>query len=278
MNNSHIVKNSLNGLQSGLPYQPVLQAPPGWRYLSAHARNPNIPTPSATSTATASSTASASSSASATSSASSTSSYSATPTATSSCSPTSGPTSSSSPSASASASSYPSSTATASRDPQLSPGPSPSNSPSSTPSVSNTPSTTPSNGTIPVPPDPNQAASESLTPGEQAGISLGSVAAICVAGLLVLKFSPAMKNLWTSQFGSSSKHMKKGVSFRNPVSSSDVPITISHNPQVLIQQRLEQLKDLQKQVSMKEVNQNPEKSLMDRTRKTFGPVITGETV
>ncbi len=278
MNNSNIVKNTYNGLQNGLPYQPVLQAPPGWRYLSAHARNPNIPTPSATSTATATSSASASATASATSSSSASSTSSPTPTASPSTSPTSGPTSSSSPSASASSSSYPSSTPTATRNSQISSEPSPSHSPSSSPSFSNTPSTTPSNGTIPLPPDNAQTNTDELTPGEQTGIGLASVAAICVAGLLLIQFNPTLRNLWTRQFGSSSKHMKKGVSFRNPVSSSDVPITISHNPNVLVQQRLEQLKDLQKQVSLQEINQTSEKSSMDRTKKQFGPVVTGESV
>ncbi len=71
--------------------------------------------------------------------------------------------------------------------------------------------------------------------------------------------------------------MKKSVSFRNPV-STDAPITISHNPNVLVQHRLEQLRDLQKQISMKELNQNTEKVLQDKTKKTFGPVPSGESV
>lgn len=275
-NTSHIVKNTLNGLQNGQSYQPFLQAPPGWRYLSAHARNPSAsPTPSATSTATTSSTSSpsASSSASATSTTSSWASTSSSPSACPSATSQSSATSSSS--ASASSSSYPTSTPTATRNPNISTEPSA----SSTPSPSITPSTTPSNGTIPVPADNSQATDgRALTPGEEAGIGLGSIAALCIAGLALIHYTPALKNLWTRQFGSSSKGMKKGVSFRNPVVSADVPITISHNPQAMVQYRLEQLKDLQKQLSTREVSQTSEKSSMDRTKKQFGPVISGESV
>ena len=268
MNNTNIVKNTLNGLQSGLPYEPVLQAPPGWRYLSAHARNPNIPTPSATPTATSTASSSPSSTASSSASTTAIATPSATATSSASASATASPSATSCPTSTGSPSAYPSSSATASRNPEVSPD--------ATSSI--TPSTTPSNGTVPLPPDNAQTNTNQLTPEEQTGIGLGSVAAICVAGLLLIQFNPTMKNLWTRQFGSSSKHMKKGVSFRNPISSSDVPITISHNPNVLVQHRLEQLKDLQKQVSLKEINQTSEKSSMDRTKKEFGPVTTGESV
>lgn len=107
---------------------------------------------------------------------------------------------------------------------------------------------------------------------------MGGIAAFCVAALLIIKYTPALKNIYISHFGISSKGMKKGVSFRNPV-SSDAPITISHNPNVLIQQRLEQLKDLQKQASIREVNQTTEsQGQTDRTKKLFMPVQTGESV
>ena len=117
-----------------------------------------------------------------------------------------------------------------------------------------------------------------MSPAEKTGIGLGSIAAVCIAGLLLIQFNPTMKNLWTRQFGSSVKGPKKGVSFRSPV-STDVPITISHNPQVLVQHRLEQLKDLQKQLSKKElVQESSSASTMDKTKKQFGPVIAGESV
>lgn len=272
-NSSHILKNTLNGLQNGIPYQPLLQAPPGWRYLSAHARNPNIPSPSSTPTPTSTSTASSSASASSTAS----SSASATPT--SSPSATSQPTGTSSPSASASASAYSSSTATASRNPDISASQTPTNSPSNSASFSKSPSSTPSNGTIPFPPENNQAESTAITPGEQAGIGLGSIAAICIAGLAMLHYSPTLKNLYTRQFGSSVKGPKQGgVSFRNPI-SPDGPITINHNPHAMVQFRLEQLKDLQKQLSTREVNQQPTHVQTDhRTKKQFMPVISGESV
>ena len=267
-NTSHLVKNTLNGLQSGLPYQPVLQAPPGWRYLSAHARNPILPSPSATSTATATATpsASASASASAVASASATATASPTstagPTTTSTGSPV--PTSSSSPSASASASS----SATASRDPQRSPNPSLSSSP--------TPST--SNGTLPVPPAANAYTdSAGLSPGETTGISLGAIAVVCVAGILLVHYSPTVKRLYTRQFGASVKSAKKGVSFRTPV-SSDLPITINHNPQAILQQRLDQLRQLQKQQSTKEIAADTRVIQTDRTKKEFGPVVSGDSV
>lgn len=262
-NSSHIVKNTLNGLTNGLPYQAVVQAPPGWRYLSAHARNPSAspsPSPSATPTATSSSSATSTTTSSATASSTSTSS--------------SIPTLSASTSASTSASSYPTSTSTASRNPQLSPETSSSNSPT----TSVTPSTTPSNGTIPIPANNNQAPSDTLTPGDQAGIGLGSIAALCVASLVLIHYTPSLRNLWTRQFGSSSKGMRKTTSFRSPVTSMNAPITINHNPQVLVQQRLEHLKDLQKQLSTREVNQPSTNHPMDRLKKEFGPVITGETV
>lgn len=257
-NTSHIVKNTLNGLQNGLPYQPVMQAPPGWRYLSAHARNPNLPTPIATATASASASASATGSATATTSASSSPSpsASATPSSSTTSTPTAAPTISSTPSSSASASAYPSGAS-------LPPSPSPTASPSA------------SNGTIPLPPDSNQATNSGLSTGEQTGIGLGSIAAFCIAGLAFIKFSPSLKNLWTSQFGSSiPKHT--GVNFRKPI-STDLPITISHNPNVLVQQRLEQLKDLQKQISMREVDIK-QTSDIDRTKKQFGPVVPGDIV
>lgn len=172
-----------------------------------------------------------------------------------------------SPSSSSSASAYPSSSATATKDPQT----------SMEPSGSHTPSTTPSNGTLPVPPDNAQTTNDALTPGDKAGIGLGSIAAICVAGLMLIKFSPALKNVYVQQFGSSSKGMKKGVSFRKPV-SADVPITINHNPQVLVQHRLEQLKDLQKQVSRREIQNESSNPISERTKKEFGPIISGESV
>lgn len=273
-NTSHIVKNTLNGLQNGLPYQPVVQAPAGWRYLSAHARNPSLPTPSATSTATASSSASSSASASSTATASATATATTTSSATSSASATARVSSTPSPSASASSSSNPSSTPTATRDPQLSPGPTASNSPS----ISFTPSSTPSNGTVPVPPNNAAADTTSLSPGAQTGIGLGSIAAFCIAGLLMIKYSPAVQRLYIQKFGSSVKSAKKGVSFRSPV-TADVPITISHNPNVLVQQRLEQLKELQKQVSVKEIQQGRSSTMnQDRTKKEFQPVISGESV
>lgn len=116
-----------------------------------------------------------------------------------------------------------------------------------------------------------------MSPGEAAGISLASIAAFCVAGLVVIKFTPSLNRLYIRQFGSSSKGMKKGVSFRNPV-TADVPITISHNPQVILQQRLEQLKDIQKQMSIKELNQTDSNAQVDRTKKQFTPVQSGESV
>lgn len=265
-NSSHIVKNTLNGLQNGLPYQPVVQAPAGWRYLSAHARNPQIPTPTATATATATSSSSASASASATATATSSATSSPTASASATATPTSQstmtPTATSSPSSSSSASS----TATATRDPAASP----SNTPSQTPTPSLT--STPSNGTIPGPVPNNAAAGNSpLSAGETAGISLGSVAAICVAGLLMIKFTPSLQRLYIRQFGASSKGMKKGTSFRSVV-SSDVPITISHNPQVLVQQRLEQLKDMQKMISSKQLTEETASTpSTDRTKKEFLP-------
>jgi hypothetical protein len=84
--------------------------------------------------------------------------------------------------------------------------------------------------------------------------------------------------LYTRQFGSSIKTPKRHVSFRNPV-PADAPITISHNPQVLVQHRLEQLKDLQRQISNREVAQS--KGIQpnaERVKKEFGPVVTGESV
>jgi hypothetical protein len=267
-NTTHIVKNTLNGLTTGQPYQALLQAPPGWRYLSAHARNPTIPTPSATATATASSSASASATATATAtsteSATATSSASSTATSTSTSTATASSTASSSPSSSA----YPTSTATRTSDPNGSP----------TPSISISSTASPSNGTIPVPPNNAQAQGSSLTPADQAGIGLGTIAAVCLAGLALVHLSPSLKNLWTRQFGKSFKPPKKSVSFRSPV-TTDAPITISHNPQVLVQHRLEQLKELQKQISTKEVNQSePSSATVDRTKKEFGPTVSGSSV
>ena len=262
-NTSHIVKNTLNGLTNGVPYQSVVQAPSGWRYLSAHARNPNIPSPSATATATASSSATATSTSSASASATSTATTSGSPSATASPTATSCSTLTATPTASSSASASTSASATASRNPDISP--------QASPSV--TPSATPSNGTIPIPPNNNQGPSDTLSPGVQTGIGLGTIAFISVAGLLIVKFTPSLNRLYIRQFGSSVKTTKKTVSFRNPV-SSDAPITISHNPQVLVQQRLEQLKDLQKQLSTRELQQTSTKTPdIDRTKKQFGPTI-----
>ena len=71
---------------------------------------------------------------------------------------------------------------------------------------------------------------------------------------------------------------KKGLSFRSPV-SVDAPITINHNPNVLVQHRLEQLKDLQKQLSTREVAQSTTaQPHSERVKKEFGPVVTGESV
>lgn len=258
-NGTHIYKNTVVGLAQGLPYESVIRAPQGWKYLDIHTRVVLLPTPSATPTASATAT----SSSSATSSPTSTSSASVTSSLSS--------TSSSSPSASPSAKVSVSSSSS----------PSPSSSASASVSQSQnptfTPSSTPSNGTIPIPANNIPGEPTGMTAGEVTGISLGSIAAICVAGLLLLNYSPALKNLYTRQFGSSVKAPKKGLSFRSPV-TTDMPITISHNPHALVQYRLEQLKDLQKQISMRETSipkQNPD---VERTKKQFGPVIAGESV
>lgn len=266
-NTSHIVKNTLNGLQNNLAYQPVVQAPSGWRYLSAHARNPNLPSPTPTSTATASSTATttSSSSASATSTSSPSATSSATPTASATPSSQSTSTATSSPSSSGSSSATP--TATSSRNPNLSPDPSP----------SVTPSTTPSNGTFPVPPNNNQASSNALSPGAQAGIGLGTIAVVSIAGLLLVKFTPALNKLYIRQFGSSLNYGKNSKPpIRTPV-PKDTQIVINHNPHILVQQRLEQLKQFQKTKFVKEDQQIPTKSPdLDRTKKQFHPVIVAK--
>jgi hypothetical protein len=268
-NTTNIFRNTVLGLAQGLPYQPTLRAPENWKYMDIHARQLLIPTPSASATATAT----ASSSASATSSGLAT--FTATPS----------PSSSASASASASATGRPtlsalismSSSPSASSSASVSSSRNPNGSPSQTSSP--TPSTTPSNGTVPIDPG-NAATSETtLSPGAQAGIGVGTVAAACVAGLLLLKYSPILKNLYTRQFGSSIKvPKKKGLSFRSPV-SADAPITISHNPNVLVQHRLEQLKDLQKQLSTREVSQSSTlQPHSDRVKKEFGPTVTGQSV
>ncbi len=271
-NGTTIVKNNVAGLAQGLPYENILQAPPGWKFMDLHARVVLLPSPSASSTASATSTATATSSSSPSSSASATSTSTYTPTFSATPSPTSQPSSTGSPSPSASASAYPSSTATASQDPQRSPEP----------SLSSSPSSTPSNGTIPIPPPYNaQTDTNVLSPGAEAGIGLASIAALSIAGLLLIQFNPMLKNLWTQKFGQSLKTPKKGVSFRSPV-TADVPITIEHNPHVLVQHRLEQLKDLQKQLSMREISHITESNhSLDRTKKEFGPIassISGESV
>ncbi len=267
-NGTSIVKNNVIGLAQGLPYENVLTAPAEWKYLDIHARVVLLPSPSATPSATATGTATptATSTSSPSSSASASTTSTPSPTSTSRATSTSSPSSSSS--ASPSASAYPSSTPTATRDPQR----------SAEPSFSSSPSTTPSNGTIPVP-DPNNAQTDTtaLSPAEQTGIGLGSVAAVCVAGLLLIQFNPTMKNLWTQKFGKSIKTTKKGVSFRSPV-TADVPITISHNPHVMVQHRLEQLRELQKQISMKEMEVQQIQPEHDRMKKQFGPVIVGHSV
>ena len=259
-NTSHIVKNSLNGLTNGLPYETVIQAPPGWRYLSAHARNPNLPSPTATPTATA--TSSCSSSATPTSSSTATSSASATATSTSTSQPSSTATSTSSSSPSPSATS----TATTTRDPNFSP--------TSTSSVS--PSTTPSNGTFPVPPESNQRNNDVLSPGAQAGIGLGTIAVISVAGFLLVKYTPALNKLYIRQFGSSSKSNKPPKPPpRTPVTKENF-LVINHNPNILLQQRLEQLKQFQKSKIIKESHEATAPT--DRTKKQFGPTIIGHSV
>lgn len=132
-NASPIIKKNLHGFQNGLSYQSPVQTSSGWRYLSAHARSPSLPTPSTNPLATASP------SASATATLSSSSFPSASVTAT----PTSQTTSSSSPSA------YPTSPPTAS------------------PSISSTPSTTSSHRIIPLSPHHGKTTSDRLIRGSQ---------------------------------------------------------------------------------------------------------------
>jgi hypothetical protein len=259
-NTTHIVKNTLNGLQSGEAYQSVVQAPPGWRYLSAHARNPTIPSASASATASATATASpsASSSASSTATATTTSTQSSSATGTSSSTPQPSGTATSTSSTTSSPSASP--TATASPNPNVSPIFSPSSSPT--------------NGTIPVPPNNNKSPTEVLSPEAEAGIGVAGIAAFSVACLLFLRFHPQGKMLWTRQFGKSVKLPKKSLPPKSPI-TSDVPFTINHNPYLLIQQRVEQLKEFQKQFNKREaqitINQH---AIGDRTKKEFLPVIT----
>ena len=175
-NTTNVLRNTVIGLAQGLPYQPTLRAPENWKYMDIHARQVFIPTPSATATATATASASASATSSAVATFTATSSPSSSPSASASATTTGRPTvsaimsMSSSPSASASAS------ASSTRNPNVSPSKTP----------SQTPSTTPSNGTLPIDPGNAVTPEEALSPGAQAGIGLGSVAAVCV---LLLRIS-----------------------------------------------------------------------------------------
>jgi hypothetical protein len=267
-NTTHVFRNTVIGLAQGLPYQTTLRAPENWKYLDVHARQVFIPTPSASATATASSTALATATTTTTTTTSSSASSTATTT----------PSSSSSASASATATSRPTPSAVATSTNSPSASASASASSTRNPNESPTPSTTPSNGTIPFIPNNLPTSETSLSPGAQAGIGLGTIGVVCVAGLLLLKYSPSLKMLYTRQFGSSIKTPKRHVSFRNPV-SADAPITISHNPQVLVQHRLEQLKDLQRQISIREVAQSRAiQPNAERVKKEFGPTVTGQSV
>jgi hypothetical protein len=150
---------------------------------------------------------------------------------------------------------------------------------SSSASASSSPSPSASNSSF-VPPIPNNvpASSNPLTLGETAGISIGSIAAACIAGALLIKFSPSIRRLYIRQFGSSSKAMKKNtpIRIRNPV-SNDVPITINHNPQLIIQQRLEQLREFQKQTTKKQLAEaSSTQASSVRTKKEFMPVVTSK--
>ena len=262
-NKSHIVKNTLSGLQNGLPYQTLLQAPPGWRYLSAYARSvvPSAsPTPSSSATAT--------SSPSATSSASATPTTSSFPTQTSSASP--------SASASATITGRPSSTATYSYIPQT-PTASSSASPSATSSSSSTStpsatSTSSNNNTIPyIPPDANSLVDE-ISPGGAVGITFGTILGAAGVSLLLLRFVPGLRSHFVRFFGMSSQKFPKNLPKRKGAKAviSGAPIEISQNPFALAQQRIDQLRNLQKN----NVDSEMKRQESSRQKKQFAPTQT----
>ena len=256
-NGTNILRNTVQGLTTGLPYQPTVATPQGWKFLDAHARSVSLPTPtpSATATSTTSPSSSATSTATSSPSASSSPSSSTTASATSTVSGT--PTSSSSATSSPSPSASPSSTST-----QQSPQPVP----------SSTPSPSPSNGSIPFQPDNTQKTSTPLTIAEQTGIGLGSIGVICVAALVLIHFNPSIKRLYIRKFGTKSiKKPKASPTVRNKI-LNDMPIVINHNPNILVQQRIQQLQ----QFSRLQVRENLEPTrihLGERHKKQFAPVV-----
>ena len=249
-NQTHIYKNTVLGILTGIPFQYAIKAPPSWKFLDIHARFVMLPTPSATPTASASATATMTP----TSSASSTStpSTSSTPTSTSSSSPKPTPSATSSASASVSASASASASASYSFIPQL----------TTTPSES----PTPSNGTIPVPPDGNANAGPGISAGATAGISLGVIAFVAAAGLFAVVKIPVLKKYYITKFGSRIKQPPKG---RRPVTKNpQTTIEISQNPYHLTMVRVAQLK------AMQETHAQNKKT--DRVKKVFQPIVTNE--
>ena len=260
-NGTNIVKNTVQGLATGLPYQPTIASPPGWKFLDAHARSVNLPTPTpsatATSTATPSASGTSTTTSTSTSSPSASSSASSSTTASSSSTASGTPASSSSPTSSPSPSASPSSTST-----QQSPQP----------VRSSTPSPSPSNGSIPFQPDNSQKSSTTLTTAEQTGIGLGTIGAICVAGLALMHFNPSIKRLYIRKFGAKSiKKPKASPTVRNKI-LNDMPIVINHNPNILVQQRIQQLQ----QFSRLQVRENLEPTRInfgEKHKKQFAPVV-----
>lgn len=248
-NTSHIVKNTLKSLQNGQPYQPVVQAPQGWRFLSAHARNLQIPTPTPTATATSS----VSATATATASATTTSSASVTATATATISSSGTATSSSSATATATQSSYPTFTSSASSTATSLPEP------TASPSM---------NTTSPPPPANSGTSGAALSPGESTGIGIGVVAFVAIAGFIGISKIPSLKRLYISQFGIKTSKTPKGK--RPSVAKVDqTAIEISTNPYHLSMARIAQLKAMQ----MTPTSSPPNRIPTEYKKKVFYPVI-----
>lgn len=256
-NTSHLVKNTLSRLQTGLPYQPVAQAPSGWQFLSVHARAPTIPSPTATATSSSSPSASASAT--------------ATMSATASSTGTSSPSSSATSSPSSTQSSTATSRATASMTAlaTISSSASSSSSPSAT-------STSSKNSTGPyVPPPDSNINTEIDTPGIVAGATLGTLVLAGAFTLALFRFVPSLRSHFVRFFGMSSNTFPKKT-FRRTNSKviSSGTIEISQNPYAIAQQRVEQLRSFQK----KSLETDVKRQETSRSKKEFAPVVTGESV
>lgn len=263
-NGSSIVKNTVLGLTTGVSYQLVATAPTGWRFMDVHARSVNLPSPTPTPTATATMTSSMTPIATETSSMTPTSTATTSATMSSTITPTTTATMSSTPTTTQTSSS--SSSASHSADPPVTLSPSP--------TISVSPS--PSNGTIPNP--ANIPTSKVLTPGEEAGISIGAIAAVVITGIALIKYTPSLQKLYIRQFGSKMGN-RPAKTFKAPIRlSKDVPITISHNPHILVQQRIEQLKQFNKQRLNKDPLETIRGNVNERHKKEFLPTISGASV